>query len=323
MKTERTPLRAVSNCSLGRALTPAQPTTHRRTRLLKACSPPYRPSTDDGSIHQWSAASSQPAVLIQQGDHISDSLGVGFAGVELVAELNTIASSLLLSSESRAFSFSICSISFSICSVSLLTRKDSFLSCSVSLSSCFVRSFEALICFSMSGLRRQLSVCNHKRHRDNDEPHAPLLLELEADACWEGDVVIGAEQGNQGNHEAGMGLDDSLAIKLRGALKRIRTLRQVWPRFDRRDDLRQDREPKGLDRSIGIPLSTRGNAPWRSPSKTRVQGVFRGCPKLRTVCTEPLQAPRSSGANPAALGRGGSAIAAPIDSTQDKLPSDP
>ena len=204
-----------------------------------------------------------------------------------------MASSLLLSSASRAFSFLICS-------VSLLTSKDSLLNCSISVSSCFVRSREALICFSMSGLCRQLSVCNHKRHRGSDEPHAPLLLELEVDACWEGDVVIGAEQSDQGNHEAGMGLDDSLAIKPRAALKRIRTLRQVWLRFDRRDDLRQDREPKGLDHSTGIPLSARGNAPWRSPSKARVQGVFRGYPKLRTVCTEPLQAPRSSGANPAA-----------------------
>jgi len=153
----------------------------------------------------------------------------------LVAELNTIASSLLLSSESRAFSFSICSVSLLTrkdsllsCSASLFTRKDSFLSCSISfsicadsLSSCFVRSLEALICLSMSGLCRQLSVCKNKRHRGSDEPHAPLLLELEADACWEGDVVIGAEQGDQGNHEAGMGLDDSLAIKPRAALGRI------------------------------------------------------------------------------------------------------
>jgi hypothetical protein len=36
-------------------------------------------------------ASSQPAVLIQQGDHIPDSLGVYCIGVESVAELNTIA----------------------------------------------------------------------------------------------------------------------------------------------------------------------------------------------------------------------------------------
>jgi len=168
--------------------------------------------------------SSQPAVLIQQGNHISDSLGIDFGGVELVAELNTTASSLLLSSESRAFSFSICS-------ESLLTRKDSFLSSSISFSSCFVRSLDALICFSMSGLCRQLSVCNNKRHRGSDEPHAPLLLELEVDACWEGDVVIGAEQGDQGNHKAGMGLDDSLAIKPGAAGGRIRTFREVWLRF--------------------------------------------------------------------------------------------
>ena len=192
------------------------------------------------------ASSSQPAVLIQQGDHISDSPGVEGRGVELVPELDKIALSLLLSSESRAFSFSICSISLSICSDSLLTRKDSLLRRSDSLLSCFVRSFEALICFSMSGLRRQLSVCNHKRHRGNDEPHAPLLLELEADACWEGDVVIRAEQGDQGNHEAGMGLDDSLAIKPRAALGRIWTFLQVWRRFGWWSDLRQSPGPSRL-----------------------------------------------------------------------------
>jgi hypothetical protein len=70
-----------------------------------------------------------------------------------------------------------------------------------------------------------------------------LLLELEADACWEGDVVIGAEQGNQGNHEAGMGLDDSLAIKPRATLGRIWTFLQVWRRFGWWSDLRQSRGP--------------------------------------------------------------------------------
>ena len=44
------------------------------------------------------------------------------------------------------------------------SRAFSFLSCSVSLSICFVLSLEALIFCSMSGSRRQLSVCNHKRH---------------------------------------------------------------------------------------------------------------------------------------------------------------
>jgi hypothetical protein len=88
-----------------------------------------------------------------------------------------------------------------------------------------------------------LSVCKNKRHRGNDEPHAPLLLELEADACREGDVVIGAEQGDQGNHKAGMGLDDSLAIKPRAALWLIRSLIQVWRRFGWWSDLRQSRGP--------------------------------------------------------------------------------
>ena len=192
------------------------------------------------------SASSQPAVLIQQGDHISDSPGVGFVGVELVAELNTIASSLLLSSASRAFSFLICSVSLLTREDSVLSSSDSFLSCSISFSSCFVRSLEALICFSMSGLRRQLSVCKNKRHRGKDEPHAPLLLELEVDACWEGDVVIGAEQGDQGNHKARMGLDDPLAIKPGAAPGRIWIFRQVWRRFGRGTDLHQNRTASRL-----------------------------------------------------------------------------
>ena len=54
------------------------------------------------------ASSSKPAVLLQQGNHISDSLGVGFAGVELVAELDKIALSLALSSASRSFSLLSC-----------------------------------------------------------------------------------------------------------------------------------------------------------------------------------------------------------------------
>ncbi|MBM5784621.1 MAG: hypothetical protein FJ076_07225 [Cyanobacteria bacterium K_DeepCast_35m_m1_288] len=95
----------------------------------------------------------------------------------------------------------------------------------------------------MSGLRRQLSVCKNKRHRGSDEPHAPLLLELEVDACREGDVVIGAEQGDQGNHEAGMGLDDSLAIKPRAALRRIWSFLKFWRRFSLWSDLRQSRGP--------------------------------------------------------------------------------
>ena len=49
-------------------------------------------------------ASSKAAALLQQGDHISDSLGVGLVGFELVEELHKIALSLALSSASRSFS---------------------------------------------------------------------------------------------------------------------------------------------------------------------------------------------------------------------------
>jgi len=40
-----------------------------------------------------------------------------------------------------------------------------------------------------------------------------LLRELEPGAGGEGDVVIGGEQGDQGNHEAGNGLDPTLEIQ--------------------------------------------------------------------------------------------------------------
>ena len=46
-------------------------------------------------------------------------------------------------------------------------------------------------------------------------PDAPLLRELEG-AGREGDVVIGGEQSDQGDHEAGQSLDPALAIKAAG-----------------------------------------------------------------------------------------------------------
>jgi hypothetical protein len=42
-------------------------------------------------------------------------------------------------------------------------------------------------------------------------------MEVEDGACGEGDVVIGGEQGDQGNREAGEGLDPTLKIKEPGA----------------------------------------------------------------------------------------------------------
>ncbi len=53
---------------------------------------------------------------------------------------------------------------------------------------------------------------NHDRHRGKDEPDTPLLRELEG-AGGEGDVVIGSEQGDQGDHEAGNDPDPALEIK--------------------------------------------------------------------------------------------------------------
>jgi hypothetical protein len=58
-----------------------------------------------------------------------------------------------------------------------------------------------------------LSVDKNERHGGSDEPDTPLLRELEGGACWEGDVVIGGKQGDQGNHDAAQGLEPSLAIE--------------------------------------------------------------------------------------------------------------
>ena len=61
-----------------------------------------------------------------------------------------------------------------------------------------------------------MSVDKNERHRGNDEPDAPLLRELEDGAGGESDVVIGGEQSDQGNHDAGESLDPALAIKAAG-----------------------------------------------------------------------------------------------------------
>ncbi|MFM7464214.1 MAG: hypothetical protein ACKO28_01855 [Cyanobium sp.] len=90
-----------------------------------------------------------------------------------------------------------------------------------------------------------MSVCNHKRHRGNDEPDAPLLLDGEPDACGEGDVVIGGEQGDQGNDDASDGLDPALRIEAARAAGRKRNIRQFWRRFR-----------SGLDRHRSLEAST-------------------------------------------------------------------
>jgi hypothetical protein len=119
------------------------------------------------------------------------------------------------------------------------SRAFSLLSCSISLSSCFIRCsyciFRCSYCIlrcSTPGSRRQLSVCNHKRHRGSDAPDAPLLMEVEDGACGDVDVVIGGEQGNQANHNAGEHLDPALEIETAAASRRGLDVRHVWRRLE-------------------------------------------------------------------------------------------
>jgi len=59
-----------------------------------------------------------------------------------------------------------------------------------------------------------------------------LLTEVEDGACGEVDVVIGREQGDQGNREACQGLDPALEIETAAASRRGLDIRQVWRRFE-------------------------------------------------------------------------------------------
>jgi hypothetical protein len=57
-------------------------------------------------------------------------------------------------------------------------------------------------------------------------------MKVEDGACWKGDVVIGGEQGDQGNREAGEHLDPALEIKTAAVSRRGLDFRQVWRRFE-------------------------------------------------------------------------------------------
>jgi hypothetical protein len=54
-----------------------------------------------------------------------------------------------------------------------------------------------------------------------------LLTEVEDGACGEGDVVIGREQGDQANHDAGEHLNAALEIETAAASRRGFDVRQV------------------------------------------------------------------------------------------------
>jgi hypothetical protein len=144
--------------------------------------------------------------------------------------------------EDRGFELGKCSRSkcASLDSIAA-SRAFSFLSCFIRSSCCILRCSYCSISFSTPGSRRQLSVDNNERHRGSDEPDAPLLRELEGGAGGEGDVVIGGEQGDQGDHDAGDGLDRSLAIEATAAAAAAAggngCYRQVWRRFSREIEL--------------------------------------------------------------------------------------
>jgi hypothetical protein len=57
-----------------------------------------------------------------------------------------------------------------------------------------------------------LSIDKNERQRGSDEPDAPLLLELD-DVAEEGDVVIGGEKSDQGDHGASDGFQQALGVE--------------------------------------------------------------------------------------------------------------
>jgi hypothetical protein len=57
-----------------------------------------------------------------------------------------------------------------------------------------------------------LSIDKNERQRGSDETDAPLLLESDG-ATEDGDVVIGGEQGDQGEHGAAEGLEAAETIE--------------------------------------------------------------------------------------------------------------
>jgi len=57
------------------------------------------------------------------------------------------------------------------------------------------------------------------------------MRELEGGAGGEGDVAIGGEQSDQGDHDAGDGLDRSLAVETEAAAEGAQYCPEVWRRF--------------------------------------------------------------------------------------------
>lgn len=72
----------------------------------------------------------------------------------------------------------------------------------------------------------------NRRHRGQEEKESPLPLKLES-VPEEGELVIGAEERDQGDHRSAEGLDQSGGIKaerLKGAGGELQALKPEAPR---------------------------------------------------------------------------------------------
>ena len=103
-----------------------------------------------------------------------------------------------------------------------------------------------------------------------------MLGELDGGACGEGDVVIGREQGDQANREAGEHLDPALEIQIAAALRQGLVFREVWRRFESGVGfgsgigLRQD--PTASSRQQSTPVRSGSSflaMVWRAPTSHR------------------------------------------------------
>ena len=159
----------------GRLVIPAPLRRALKARFAQV--PVERALVDELSAAAEKESSSKPAVLLQQGNHLSDSSGVGFAGLDLVAELDKIALSLASSSESRAFSL---------------------FSCSISLSSCFNLCSRAIDLISISTTGCQLSLDSQRRQGGSEDKYSDLLIKAEGCTPKEVDMVVSSKKRDQG-----------------------------------------------------------------------------------------------------------------------------
>ena len=136
--------------------------------------------------------SSKPAVLLQQGNHLSDSSGVGFAGLDLVAELDKIALSLASSSESRAFSLFGLRPTSSTADRSLCRVATASLACGYNLCS------RAIDLISISTTGCQLSFDNQRRQGGSEDKYSDLLIKAEGCTPKEVDMVVSSKKRDQG-----------------------------------------------------------------------------------------------------------------------------